>query len=234
MPGFDLTDAAALRLDAISFFLVGFLLAAGLVMGCWNLLRGDFSTLPRLSYRRALAATALWGLVFLLGLTMISGARELMTPGAWERDGWTYELNEPPDPAAARDRRRAGLAALYAAWRERNGAAKEELPEAVLTIPGRAVRTYRLIDGHTPADAGAVLAYEPDIFTAADGGADPFVLFVGGAVHQLPRDVLDTLLGELESVEPESVEPESVEPESVEPESVTTEPDEHETEEPAE
>ena len=27
-------------------------------------------------------------------LTMISGARELMTPGAWERNGVTYRLSE--------------------------------------------------------------------------------------------------------------------------------------------
>ncbi|MFH5806272.1 hypothetical protein [Alienimonas sp. DA493] len=206
MPGFDLTDAAAVRLDAISFFLAGFLLAAAVVMGCWNLLRKDFPKLPRLSYKRALAATALWGLVFLLGLTMISGARELLTPGAWERAGWTYELTDapPPDPEVARDRRRAGLAALYAAWRDRG----DDLPAEVLTIPGRAPRTYRLIEGRTAEDAGAVLAFEPDLFTADDGGADPFVLFVGGSVHQLPREVLETLLGEPEPEPDTEPEPE--------------------------
>jgi hypothetical protein len=30
--------------------------------------------------------------LFLLVLTMISGARELMTPGAWEKKGFTYQL----------------------------------------------------------------------------------------------------------------------------------------------
>jgi hypothetical protein len=38
----------------------------------------------------------LWGLLFLLILTMISGARELMTPGAWEKHGSTYELKDAP------------------------------------------------------------------------------------------------------------------------------------------
>ncbi len=37
-------------------------------------------------------------------LTMISGARELMTPGAWQKDGFTYSRTEPDgtavDPAA--------------------------------------------------------------------------------------------------------------------------------------
>ncbi len=34
----------------------------------------------------------IWGLLFVLVLTMISGARELMTPGAWEKEGFTYVL----------------------------------------------------------------------------------------------------------------------------------------------
>ena len=192
MPGIDLTDAAAVRLDAVSFFLAGFLLCAWLGQGCWALLRKDFPNLPRPTYGRAVAATAAWAAAFGLVLTMISGARELMTPGAWERAGWTYELTDEdaPTPADARARRAGGLAAVYGAWRESG----DDLPAGLLTLPGRAPRTYRLVPGRTPADAGAVLAYEPDAFAAADGGADPLVLFVGGDVHQLPRDVLETLL----------------------------------------
>ena len=191
MPGIDLTDAARVRLDAVSFFVAAFFLAAALAWGCWNLLRKDFPALPRLSYGRAAAGTAVWGLVFLLALTMISGARELMTPGAWERAGWTYELAEPaaPPPGAALADRRAGLAALYAAWLD----AGDDLPDAVLTVPGRAPRRYAVVPGRTQEDVGAVLAYEPDVFAAADGGADPLVLFVGGTVHQLPRAALGTL-----------------------------------------
>ena len=198
MPGIDLTDAARVRLDAVSFFLAAFFLCAALGWGCWNLLRRDFPKLPRLSYGRAVAATALWGLAFGLILTMISGARELMTPGAWERAGWTYELTDPAaaenSPEAARARRRAGLAAVYAGWLERG----DELPADLLTLPDRAPRTYTLLPGRTVEDAGAVLAFEPDVYTAADGGADPLVLFVGGDVHQVPRGVLETLLGESE------------------------------------
>jgi hypothetical protein len=29
---------------------------------------------------------------------MIAGARELMTPGAWEKHGKIYRLVQPPDP----------------------------------------------------------------------------------------------------------------------------------------
>ena len=201
MPGVDLTDAARVRLDAVSFFLVGFFLCAAAGWGCWALLRKDFPKLPALSYGRAVAATGLWGLGFLLILTMISGARELMTPGAWERAGWTYELADPagpdPDPAAALARRRAGLAAVYAAWADRG----DDVPAGLLELPGRAPRVYTLIRGREIEETGTVLAFEPDVYTAADGGADPLALFVGGDVHQIPRDVLETLLETLKGAD---------------------------------
>ena len=92
MPVAVLQDLARLRLETISFFLVVFLVATWLVQRAWNALQKDFSGLPRLTYRRALAFVFLWGLAFNLVLTMISGARELLTPGAWARDGATYEL----------------------------------------------------------------------------------------------------------------------------------------------
>lgn len=94
MPQITLSDIAAARFDSISFFLVLLLLLAWLVQLLWNLLGRDFRKLPRLSYPRALAAVTLWGLIFLLVLTMISGARELLTPGAWEKQGATYRLRD--------------------------------------------------------------------------------------------------------------------------------------------
>ncbi|HXX93053.1 MAG TPA: hypothetical protein VEN81_05435 [Planctomycetota bacterium] len=94
MPNITLTDIARARLDTISFFLVAFLVCAFLVKLLWNYLAKDFPRMPRMTYRKALAATFLWGLVFLLVLTMISGARELLTPGAWKKDGVTYRLSE--------------------------------------------------------------------------------------------------------------------------------------------
>jgi hypothetical protein len=94
MPSFTLSDLAKARVDSISFFLVLLLGLAFLVKVLWNYLAKDFTKLPRMTYPRALAAVTLWGLVFLLVLTMISGARELMTPGAWEKQGATYKLKE--------------------------------------------------------------------------------------------------------------------------------------------
>src|SRR5262245_37003631 len=80
MPSITLTDVARLRLQTLSFFLVGFLFCAWLIQRLWNWLRKDFTSLPRLSYGKAVGLVGLWGLVFILVLTMISGARELMTP----------------------------------------------------------------------------------------------------------------------------------------------------------
>lgn len=72
------------RIQAVSFFVAGILLSAFLVRGLWNFLALDFPRLPRLSYAKATALVLLWGLLFVVVLTMISGARELMTPGAWK------------------------------------------------------------------------------------------------------------------------------------------------------
>ena len=98
MPIFSLTDIARMRLSSISFFLLVLLLSAWAVQGMWNALSKDFPRLPRMTYGRALAAIALWGFLFVLVLTMISGARELLTPGAWEKTGLTYQVVGAPKP----------------------------------------------------------------------------------------------------------------------------------------
>src|SRR4051794_33015364 len=80
-----LTEVSRFRLDVISFFLVAILILSLLVQVIWNALRRDVAALPRLSYPKALGVVTLWGLLSVVVLAMISGARELMTPGAWER-----------------------------------------------------------------------------------------------------------------------------------------------------
>ncbi|HQR42903.1 MAG TPA: hypothetical protein PLX97_09470, partial [Gemmatales bacterium] len=95
MPSYDFTDLAKARIDTISFFLVGYLLIAWGVQWFWNDMRAVFPKLPKLSYRRALMLLTIWALLFVVVLTMISGARELLTPGAWEKTGATYKLAEP-------------------------------------------------------------------------------------------------------------------------------------------
>lgn len=82
------------RLQAVSFFLLGIAVSALVIRLLWNHLARDFPRLPKLSYAKALSLVVLWGLLFVIVLTMISGARELMTPGAWKPNGFTYTLDD--------------------------------------------------------------------------------------------------------------------------------------------
>src|SRR5262249_13988181 len=94
-----MNDSILARVQAISFFVVALLVCTAIVRWLWNYLQKDFPKLPRLSYGKALAAVLLWGLLFFIVLTMISGARELMTPGAWQKQGFTYKLTPQSAPA---------------------------------------------------------------------------------------------------------------------------------------
>jgi hypothetical protein len=94
-----LTESAAARYQAISFFLVVLLLSAVVVRWLWNRLSVDFPKLPRLSFLRSLAIVFAWGLLLLVVLTMIAGTRELMTPGVWQKQGLLYHLPPAVGPA---------------------------------------------------------------------------------------------------------------------------------------
>jgi hypothetical protein len=96
---FQLSTPAHERFQTISFFLLVFALCSATVMFLWNYLQRDFQRLPRLTFGSAAAGVFLWGLLFVIVLTMISGARELMTPRAWEQRGYTYQIAEPPASA---------------------------------------------------------------------------------------------------------------------------------------
>jgi amino acid transporter len=99
-----LNGTALERLQVISFFLLTFLVCAAVVMLLWNYIQRDIPRLPRLSFGRAMAIVFLWSLLFVIVLTMISGARELMTPGAWEKQGFTYKLTPAASLSAGDDK----------------------------------------------------------------------------------------------------------------------------------
>ena len=187
-----LTDMARARVEVISFFIVGYLLLALVYRWLWNSLARDFPKLPRLSYRGALGALIVCGLFIYVVLTMISGARELLTPGAWERSGVMYKIREPdqnPKPwlNAARqtslDRLRAAL------WKfagEHGGAFPADASdEAIPSEAWRSIDPNGLALVYLPGakqDVGAsVIAYEPGTF-----GANRFVLLSNGDIIQLP------------------------------------------------
>lgn len=95
MTSWTLTEVAGARLDAISFFLFLFFVCAWLIKWSWNVLAASFPTLPRIGYKQALAFMLVSSLFLYVILTMISGARELMTPGAWTKVGASYQITPP-------------------------------------------------------------------------------------------------------------------------------------------
>jgi hypothetical protein len=205
MPMATLSEIASMRLEAISFFLIVFLMSSGLVWKIWNSARKDFPRLPHLSYWRATGLVALWGLLFLLVLTMISGARELMTPGAWHKAGLTYKLVDDDQAAKAianqhELERRRSLDRLRAAlWTyARHHAGKfpannspPEIPDEVWVVPDPSGMRYLYTSGLVADEGKAPLAYEPGIF-----GKDRFVLLSSGAIVRMTENDLRERMAE--------------------------------------
>lgn len=168
----DSAGAVALRIQAISFFVAVFLLSGWLVKGLGNLAQRDFPKLPVLSYSRSLALVTLWGLAFVVVLTMISGARELMTPGAWRKQGWTYALaNARSDETASRkEARQRGLEHLrtalwqYAATHEGQlpGADELSIETALWDVPGWPGLKFLAVPECRAESVGRLFVFEPD------------------------------------------------------------------------
>ena len=192
MPSLRLTDVGEMRLQTISFFIVVFLVSSLVVQRLWNGLGRDFTTLPRLTYRRSLAMVGLWGLLFILVLTMISGARELMTPGAWEPkpNALTYQLKSN----AASDQllsRRVKLTALRNAlwdYAAKHGGALPgsrddgDIGESVWQTPEISGALYVYVAGRRVREGQAMVAYEPPVF-----GPPLLGLFSDGTIRELTQ-----------------------------------------------
>ncbi|MDC0936254.1 hypothetical protein OAS39_08190 [Pirellulales bacterium] len=192
MPAIRFHDLVRLRLEVISFFTLGFLVSSVVVCWIWNSLRNDFRGLPRLSFARACGVVALWGLLFVVVLTMISGARELMTPGAWEPNGLTYELKadqvkaNPPPPGDSQARMNH-LSQLYAelhayAVAHEGSFPPENTVEAIardrlMLSDGSGIRLIYL-PGRKVGHDSTLLAYEPTVFNGK-----PLALFSDGKIE---------------------------------------------------
>jgi hypothetical protein len=167
--GLRLRDSVSARLEAISFFVAALILCAVAFRWLWNSLGKDFPRLPRMSLARSLSLVVLWGLLFIVVLTMISGARELMTPGAWERQGATYRLaEESASPAGLADKR-AALEVLrtelfiYATRHEgRFPADRAEVAEAKWEVPGQGGLLFQYRAGEPSAVRRRPLVVEPE------------------------------------------------------------------------
>lgn len=198
MPSLTLDEVPRQRVESISVFLVGFLLCAVAVRFLWNGLRTDFTWLPRLTYLTALGLTSLWALAFVLVLTMISGARELLTPGAWDKDGLTYRLKTGATgrvPAGWDTQTRvrkldalktalwnyaAGHGGTFPADRRAAGIAAD-----CWESPDVSRMRYLYVGGREPNERPALLAYEPELY-----GTDRYALFTDGDIKLLSRDQL--------------------------------------------
>lgn len=194
MTVYDLNDVVRLRLQDISFFAFLLLLATLGVRWLWNYLAKDFSRLPRLSFVRALSLTALLSILMLLILVMISGARELLTPGAWYRQGSHYRPNE----AGNSELRQQSLESLRAALMEYAHAHEghfpphdyiTEIPSRLWQAPDSAGTRYLYFGGQSLSQSNALLACEPLNF-----GDDRLVLLAGGRIQSMKTAEIHRLL----------------------------------------
>lgn len=201
-----LSELTRARLEAISFFLASLLVCAWVIQGLWNGLRKDFPRWPRLSFGKACGLIFLWGLLFVLVLTMVSGARELLTPGAWIKDGWTHRLaNQESETAtveiAARHQAMERLRDALFRYAEQNAGAYPERPPAhglpdvlrdVRTVRGQ---RYEYLGGRQPAldeprSRAAPLLYEAETF-----GPDRLVILTDGSIVWMPVSEIEQAAG---------------------------------------
>jgi len=207
MPSPVLSDWAEVRFETISFVLVALLICTAVIRWLWNSLARDFSAMPRLSYGKTLAMVMLLGLFLMVVLTMIAGARELLTPGAWQKQGQLYKMaapsapSKPTEPKRLAERKEHLLKLQAALWQYAAGhdgrfpaadkAAKIE--PALWDLPGVAGMQYVYVPGLRLKAAGPPrpLVYEPDVY---DG--QRLVLRTDGEIVVLPTAELRQLLPE--------------------------------------
>ncbi len=195
MTVYDLTDVARLRLEDISFFGFLLLLATLGMRWLWNFLARDFPRWPRLTFVKALSLTALLGLGMLLVLVMISGARELLTPGAWYRQASHYRPNE----IGNRELRQQSIESLRAALMQYAYAHDGRFPphDYVAEIPGKIWESpdstgtrYLYVGGLALSETNAVMSCEPQNF-----GDERLVLFASGKIQALKTAEIHRLMG---------------------------------------
>ena len=201
MPQITYSDFGKMRLQTFSFFVIAFLILGYFFQLCWNSIRQQFTNLPKFSYRQSLGMTFLWGLVFVVILTMISGARELMTPGAWEKNGMTYRLaegKEVDEGVSAGDAHKQKYdsliplkAKLFQHASKSNGVFPSEAefiqwPYEARKIAGKVERNWVYLPGNSMGSTERILVYSPlqnpeELSTA---------LFTDGSIRTLTSEEL--------------------------------------------
>lgn len=185
MPSYDLSDMAKLRLEEVSFFVALFLACGGLLWFLWNYVARGIPGLPRLEFKRALGLMLILSLGMLLVLSMISGARELLTPGAWRKQGSTYQVNDPASEPLRRQAVESLRSALMSYAREHGGAFPAhdytpEIPEHLWRAPDAGGTRFIYLGGQLTNEPHRMLACEPAHFRNPR-----FVLMSDGKIQQL-------------------------------------------------
>jgi hypothetical protein len=188
MTVYGLRDVYRLRFEEISFFIVLLLVCALLLKLLWNYAFKEFKSVPKLKYLQSLCASLLFGLVMLIILTMISGIREVLTPGVWRKQGTSYRLNDPSQEPARRRSLEHLRAALvdYARANDGKFPASDFGPEIsgkLWESPDQNGSHYIYSGGLTTNEVNALLAIEPLGF-----GESRFVLKVSGEIEQLSNE----------------------------------------------
>jgi hypothetical protein len=187
----------------LSFCIALLLLSAWGLRRIWRGLRQDVPWLPELNYWRSLGAVIVWGLAFVVVLAMISGTRELITPGAWRKQGWTYQLaDQTSSKMSDLDGRRAALFKLRAALvqhaesHEGRFPAGDDpaIPADLWSIPGHPGLRFLAVPERVKEEAGRLVVFEP----ALDGG-ERLVLLTNGVVGTMTGDEIRRAIGRKEA-----------------------------------
>ena len=185
MTVYGLRDIYRLRLEEISFFLVLIPVCAFALKLLWNFAFKDVALIPRLRFVPALCMAVLFGLMTLLILTMISGIREILTPGAWRHQGTSYRLNDSAqEPARWRSLQQLRDALFHYAQTHAGRFPEHdfapEIPDKIWESPDQAGTHYIYVGGRTTNDLAAVIAFEPPAF-----GARRLVLKGSGEIQMM-------------------------------------------------
>lgn len=195
MTVYGLRDIYRLRLEEISFFIVLLLVCALVLKLLWNYAFKGFNSVPRLKYLQALCASLLFGLVMLLILTMISGIREVLTPGAWRKQGTSYRLNDPSQEPARRRSMEHLRGALLNYARSHEGRFPQndfisEIPEKLWESPDQPGSRYIYFGGLSTNESNVIMILEP-----ANFGDRRFVLKTSGEMELLLNEDIQRRLG---------------------------------------
>lgn len=179
-PMYTLTELARLRLTDISFFLMLFIVGALIVRLIWNSLRTDFPLLPKMTIKTAILTNLMFAFAIATILTMISGARELMTPQAWTKQGL---INRTKLDMQRQQNMEYLRRALFDYAKANNGkfpatTFDTKIPEKLWLVEDK--NRYEYVTGLTMQSDTAIVAYEPEAMPAPR-----YVLHANGVIEKL-------------------------------------------------